>query len=99
MKKIFLQANDDVTFEEAVDSYIRKCKIRNRADKTILLYKEDIADFLKHCGETIEYINDVIPTVVENYTLNRKTDTCSQISVNSHLRSIRDFLYWCMEEK
>lgn len=94
-----LQADSNPTFEEALTIFIRKCTLKNMSPKTLKLYRKDVYDFLKYCGEEIEYIDDVTEETIEYYILNRKTETCSQITVNSHLRSIRAFLYWCMEEK
>ncbi len=70
------------------------------SERTIRLYRIDIADFLKYCGEDIEFISDITSSTVDNYILNRRqSQSCSQITINSHLRSIRAFLYWAMEER
>lgn len=51
-------------------------------------------------GEEGEFINDITSSTVDNYILNRRqSQSCNQITINSHLRSIRAFLYWAMEER
>lgn len=99
-KKLLLKANSCPTIDEAISIYLRKCTVKNMSERTIRLYRIDIADFLKYCAEEIEFINEITSSTVDNYIQTRRqSQSCSQITINSHLRSIRAFLYWAMEER
>ncbi len=58
-KKLLLQSNKHLTIDEAIQQYLRKCTVKNMSDRTIRLYRIDINDFIKSCGEDIEYISDI----------------------------------------
>lgn len=98
-KKITLQDEGWPTFEEALETYIWKCTIKNISERTIVTYKNGMKDFIKRCEQDIKYMDEVTSATVENYVLNhRKHPTCNDMTLNCYLRSIRVFLYWCMDE-
>jgi len=99
-KIIMLQQSLSPTFEECFTLYLRKCEVRNMSEKTLELYKIHLSDFKQLCGQDLEYINEITSNTVDRYILNKRaTNKANPITINSYLRSIRVFLYWCMKEK
>ena len=99
-KIIMLQQSLFPTFEECFTLYLRKCEVRNMSEKTLELYKIHLSDFKRLCGQDLEYINEITSNTVDRYILNKRaTNKANPITINSYLRSIRVFLYWCMKEK
>ncbi len=84
-----------MTKEEVFDKFIRKCKIKNLSDETIESYRDKIEPFLKVCADNIEDISeDDIEKFIEDLKENHNVN---DVSICSYLRSVRTFLYYCME--
>lgn len=86
------------TLEECFNRYIKKCEIKNMSARTIKLYQSHYEDFITRCK--ISSISEVNAEIVDSYIIQKRTHSkCNDITINSYLRSIRAFLYWCMEQK
>ena len=89
---------NSVTVHEGFDQFITKCRIKNLTDETITSYKLKLNHFLVFYGEN-ELLKTVTQETVDNYILwlndNRN---CGSISINSYLRALRAFLYYCMDK-
>lgn len=96
-KSLFMKQNQPTTIEECFTIYLRKCEIKNISPKTLKVYRTHVEDFIKRTGATLIY--QITEDTIDNYILDkRENSTCNAISINSYLRSIRAFLYWCMEQ-
>ena len=86
-----------LTIHEAFELFIRKCKIKNLTDLSISSYEKKMVHFYEFVDK-----NDLITTItsdtVDDYILWLRENTeANDITINSYLRSVRAFLYYCME--
>ena len=92
-----MQPFHPTTIEECFTIYLRKCEVKNISPKTLKVYNTHIKEFIKRSNATL--IADVTETTIDDYILYKRSNTtCNAISINSYLRSVRAFLYWCMEQ-
>ena len=97
MQKISMLDNANFTVNEMFEIYIKKCIIKNLSDQTIKGYKVNYNVFERFIGDTT-LINTINSNTIDDYILHlRKNNKCNDITINSYLRSIRAFLYFCME--
>lgn len=94
--KIKMTQNTDKTFNQAFEEFIRYCKTRNLAEKTIRTYKSHYIFWERYCGgDTL--ISTVNSEMVENYILYlQEKGTCNSITINTYMKTIRVFLYYLM---
>ena len=97
-KKIVITNSKNLTIGEAHDLFIRKCTVQNLSEKTLKVYKNHFGLF----ALTIDLntpINSVTSAAIDDFILYLKENNkCNDTTINSYLRSIRAFLYYCMEE-
>ena len=97
-KKIVITNSKNLTNGEAHDLFIRKCTVQNLSEKTLKVYKNHFGLF----ALTIDVntpINSVTSAAIDDFILYLKENNkCNDTTINSYLRSIRAFLYYCMEE-
>ena len=73
-------------------------KVKNLSEKTIDYYYWNLKSFIDYLSsESIVSINDVNSSVLDNYILSQKEKYKNTTSINTHLRAVRAFLYWCMD--
>ena len=95
MQKIKMKDTKNLTKEDIFENFIRRCKIKNLSEATIISYKNKIEPFLEVCSEDITKISkEDIDIFIEDLKENHKVN---DISVASYLRSVRAFLYYCMD--
>lgn len=96
MEKIKMNKSKNLSIEEAFELFIRKCKVKNLAEPSIKSYQNKVQPFVDFCNGY--KITDVTIDEVDNFTVYLKTEhNVKDISVVSYLRSVRAFLYYCME--
>lgn len=81
------------TIQEAIDLFIRKCRVKNLSEKTITTYSIHLKMFSEYHNGTLEEISK---DIVDDYIMSLK-DKVNDTTVNSYLRSVRVFLYYCMD--
>ena len=96
MKKISMSNDADFTVDELFQVYIKKCIIRNLSEQTIKGYKVHYHVFERFIhGTTL--IKNINSDTIDDFILYlRENHNCNDITINSYLRSIRAFLYFCM---
>ncbi len=97
MEKITMSKKSTLTIHEAFELFIRKCKIKNLTELSISSYEKKMVHFYEFVDK-----NDLITTItsdtVDDYILWLRENTeANDITINSYLRSVRAFLYYCME--
>ena len=98
MKKITMQSSNELTFDEAFDKFIRKCKVKNLTEKSIRSYEQKIRPFEEFCTEKNIALSEINADTVDDFTVwVRETHKANDISVNSYLRTVRAFTYYCMD--
>ena len=86
-----------MSIEEAFDLFIRKCKIKNLTDNSIRSYEKKIIHFYEFIDSNTP-IDSINSNIIDDYILflREKTDA-NDITINSYLRAVRAFLYYCMD--
>lgn len=98
MKKITMNSNKNLTFDEAFDKFIRKCKVKNLTEKSIKSYEQKIRPFRKFIADNNIALEDINGDTVDDFIVwVRENNNANDISVNSYLRTVRAFTYYCMD--
>lgn len=99
MEKITMSKKSNLSIQEAFDLFIRKCKIKNLTDLSISSYEKKMVHFYEFIDKG-EPITAVTKDTVDDYILWLRENTeANDITINSYLRSVRAFLYFCMEDR
>lgn len=97
MDKISMSKKSNLTIQEAFDLLSRKCRIKNLTDLSISSYEKKMVHFYEFIDKN-ESIKTVIKDTVDDYILWLCENTeANDTTINSYLRSLRAFLYYCME--
>lgn len=91
-----MNTSKNLSVESAYELFIRKCRIKNLSQATITSYNNKVIPFVEFCnsGE----ISAVTVDTVDAFTdMLKKEHNVNDVSVVSYLRSVRAFLYYCME--
>ena len=98
MQKITMKVNtSSMSINDAFNSFLKKCIIKNLSPQTIQTYKVHYSVFEKCIGaETL--LSDITESTTDDFILFlRANNKANDITINSYLRTIRAFLYWLME--
>ena len=96
-QKITMQKKQNLTIEQAFELFMRKTTVRNLSDKTIRTYEYHYNLFCAYTDKT-GLIADINEECIDNFILHLKNNSnANEITINSYLRSIRTFLYYCMD--
>lgn len=97
MKKIKMSNPTDVTLNQAFEMYLKKCKVRNLSEKTIISYIQINNRFFDFYGKK-HLVSSVTEDTIDDYILwLREEVKVKDVTVNTYLRTLRAFLYYCME--
>lgn len=89
--------NANLTIEELFQTYVKKCIIKNLSERTIKNYQRIIANSHVLLVVQLQLMKSIaIPLMILFFIL-EKNNNCNGITINSYLRSIRAFLYFCMD--
>ncbi len=99
MKKISLKRSvENVMLSEALELFLRKCRVKNLSERTIENYRDNIGLFEQFYGE--KTVSNIDKHTVDDYVFWIRNDSgrrCGAIAINTYLRSLRAFLYYCMD--
>lgn len=99
MKKIKMTTPQEVTVKQGFEQFIRRCQIKNLSKETIESYYSKTNHFFTFYGES-KPLHSISKTTIDDYILWLKDNReCNAITINSYLRSIRAFLYFCMDNE
>ena len=88
-----------ITVGGALDRFFESCIIKNLSPKTLETYKKRLTAFQKFLNDDTIPIADVTKNNVNDFTLHLKaSEGRNDITINSYLRDLRVFLYFCMDE-
>lgn len=97
MKKITMSKKSTPTIQEVFELFIRKCKIKNLTELSISSYEKKMVHFYEFIDKN-EPITAITKDTIDDYILFLRENTeANDITINSYLRSVRAFLYYCME--
>lgn len=96
MQKITMSKVSTPTIEEAFELFLRKCRVKNLTELSIESYKKKMVHFNEFLdGET--NLSSITSDTIDDYILWLRENTeANDITINSYLRSVRAFLYYCM---
>lgn len=87
-----------LTVQEAYDQFQRYNLTKGLSEGTIRYYESYSRAFFKFLGDTSQPLTEVTKDTVDEYILYLKgKDTVTDTTVNTALRMVRAFLYFCME--
>lgn len=96
-QKITMSKQSNLTIEEAFELFIRKCKVKNLTDLSIESYRKKMVHFYEFIDSNSP-LTDITADTIDDYILWLREHTeANDITINSYLRSVRAFLYYCME--
>ncbi len=95
--QITMSKKTNLTVDEAFELFIRKCRVKNLSQNSIISYEQKTVHFFKFIGNDT-LVSTIVPDDIDNFILNMRENTkANEITLNSNLRAIRAFLYYCME--
>lgn len=98
-QKITMSKQSNLTIEEAFELFIRKCKVKNLTDLSIESYRKKMVHFYEFISKE-NSLEQITADTIDDYILWLREHTeANDITINSYLRSVRAFLYYCMECK
>lgn len=86
-----------LTLKEAFDRFQRQNRIKNLAEETMTFYQNSYNNFVQFIGDEGTEISKIKKETISNYILSLK-EKIKDTSINTYLRGIRTFLYYCMDE-
>lgn len=90
-------SNTNPTIEQAVEMFMRRCKIKNLSNGTIKAYGEKLEVFRKYLHDDF-LLTDLSSDTVDGFILWLRENTDNNdVSINSYLRHVRAFIYYLQE--
>lgn len=90
------QSND--TIPSLYQQFQTHNKVKNLSEKTIDYYYWNLKPFIAYLSDqSISSIEEVNSSVIDTYILSLKKNYDNATSINTHIRAVRAFLYWCMD--
>ena len=97
MEQIKMCKSKNLTTQQAMDLFIRKCRVKNLAEPSIVSYQDKVQPFIDFYNGNV---SEITSDTVDNFILYLKEEhNVNDVSVVSYLRSVRAYLYYCMECK
>lgn len=99
MQKLSFKNHQNLTVSEAFEDFIEHCRIKNLRKETIKLYYAHFTIFKRFLNNDEMLISEITSHTIGEFILDLRSDNhnCNEITVNSYLRGIRVFLYYCMD--
>jgi integrase/recombinase XerD len=99
MKKIEMRRKtDNVTVGDAFDLFIRKCKVKNLSDYSILAYQKKCEEFLEMVGKDSP-VTEIDCDAVDDFILELRERDITDITIQTIMRHVRAYVYYCQEAK
>jgi len=99
MKKISMQgANQEITFEEAFNQFIRVCKTKNLAEDTIKYYERCRNSFVEYFDQN-ELCSEIDHDTYLGFIEHLQGKDIKDVSINTNLRGIRTIFNFCIDKK
>jgi integrase/recombinase XerD len=98
MEKItMVKKTKNLTVEQAFALFIRKCRVKNLTDLSISSYEKKIIHFYEYVDKESS-VAEIKSDTIDDYILWLRDNTqANDITINSYLRAVRAFIYYCQE--
>lgn len=97
MKRLVMNENNAITFEEGCEKYLENCKQRNLRDGTINHYKQSYTQFFK-CFRREMLLNDFTEQDYDNYVIYLRKTFNNDVTINAYLRDLITTLHFLMRD-
>lgn len=84
------------TIKEGFSEFRTYCKIKNLSEHTISFYENCYKAFTTYLSEDLS-MDSISKNTMDGFILHLQQRNISSISVNTYIRGIRAFLYYCMK--
>lgn len=91
-----MQVKSDITLEEGVALFIRKCKVKNLTEYSINSYETKIKKFTDFLGADYP-VDEITTETIDEFILSMRQQGLRETTVNTNLRAVRSLLYYLME--
>lgn len=97
VRKIKLNCQKSITFEEGCNLYLQNCKERNLREDTIRHYRQSYLRFYKYFDRTMP-LREMTLQKYNGFMLHLKEEVSNDVSINSYLRDLIATLHFLMDE-
>lgn len=97
MKRLIMNENNTITFEEGCEKYLENCKQRNLREGTINHYKQSYTQFFRYFKSEMP-LNDLSQQDYDNYVVYLRNTFNNDVTINAYLRDLITTLHFLMEE-
>lgn len=97
MRKLRMNQNDYITFEEGCNKYLDNCRQRNLREGTINHYRQSYTQFYKYFDPDM-CLKSFSKSMYEEYVVYLQSILTNDVSINSYLRDLITTLHFLMAE-
>ena len=91
-------AKANPTIQQAFERYQKYNRLKNLSQGSLDFYAAKGRSFFRFLGDTEQPIHTITEETVEDYIFYMKDQQLHDTTINTNLRMVRAFLYWCMEK-
>ena len=91
-------AKANPTIQQAFERFQKYNRLKNLSQGSLDFYAAKGRRFFRFLGDTEQPITTVTEETVEDYIFYMKDQQLHDTTINTNLRMVRAFLYWCMEK-
>lgn len=86
------------TIQQAFERFQKYNRLKNLSQGSLDFYAAKGRSFFRFLGDTEQPIHTITEETVEDYIFYMKDQQLHDTTINTNLRMVRAFLYWCMEK-
>ena len=91
-------AKANPTIQQAFERFQKYNRLKNLSQGSLDFYAAKGRSFFRFLGDTEQPIHTITEEMVEDYIFYMKDQQLHDTTINTNLRMVRAFLYWCMEK-
>ncbi len=89
-------AKANPTIQQAFERFQKYNRLKNLSQGSLDFYAAKGRSFFRFLGDTEQPIHTITEETVEDYIFYMKDQQLHDTTINTNLRMVRAFLYWCM---
>ena len=91
-------AKANPTIQQAFERFQKYNRLKNLSQGSLDFYAAKGRSFFRFLGDTEQLIHTITEETVEDYIFYMKDQQLHDTTINTNLRMVRAFLYWCMDK-